>query len=262
MIVPTGEQTMAVAVEAHWHTLPATPPLRCWWARPADQAPRAGVLVLPEVFGVNAWVRAVAERLAAAGYGALALPTFARTAPDLELPYGEEALAEGRRHRDAVQADQLLADVAVAAAWLQAQPGLDGRPVGCVGFCFGGHLAMLAATLPAVAATVDCYGARVASFRPGGGPPTLAAVPHIAGRLLCVRGSADPLIPAEEVAAVAAALAQANAARPEASHHRLLLCEGAGHGFLCDDPGRGSFHAEAAARTWETMLAFFAETLG
>ena len=54
---------------ANWHTIPPRQaeqaPLRCWWARPADSAPRAGVLVLPEVFGVNPWVRSVAERLAA-----------------------------------------------------------------------------------------------------------------------------------------------------------------------------------------------------
>ena len=42
-------------------------------------------IVLPEVFGVNAWVRCVADRLAAHGHPALAVPLFARTAPDLEL---------------------------------------------------------------------------------------------------------------------------------------------------------------------------------
>lgn len=241
---------------------PATPPLRCWWARPAEQPPRAAVLVLPEVFGLNAWIRAVTERLAGEGYAALALPTFARTAPELDLAYGEAALVEGRTHRDAVQADQLLADVAAAAAWLQSQPGLQGRALGCVGFCFGGHLAMLAATLPVLAATVDCYGARVASFRPGGGAPTLAVLPQIPGRLLCVRGMDDPLIPTEEVAAVAAALEQANAVRPASARHQLLCCAGAGHGFLCDDPERGCYAPEAAARTWEAMLALFAETLG
>ncbi|MFO7628106.1 MAG: dienelactone hydrolase family protein [Prochlorococcaceae cyanobacterium] len=256
-------------IEASWLTLPATPAtpaLRCWWARPAQGSPRAGVLVLPEVFGINGWIRATAERLAAEGYGALAMPCFARTAPDLDLPYDEAALAEGRRHRDAVNASELLADAAVAAAWLQGQAGLEGRPIGCVGFCFGGHLAMLAATLPAVAATVDCYGARVASFRPGGGTPTLELVPQIPGRLLCVRGSADPLIPPEEVAAVAEALEQANASSAAPGQpmprHRLLLCEGGGHGFLCDDPARGSYHPASAALTWEAMLALFGETIG
>jgi len=74
-------------------------PLRCWWALPSPPAAETGqwhenvtekarnraVIVLPEVFGVNGWVRSVADRIAAAGVPALAMPLFARSAPDLEL---------------------------------------------------------------------------------------------------------------------------------------------------------------------------------
>jgi hypothetical protein len=82
------------AVLAEWITIDseAGASLRCWWARPGDRDARAGVLVLPEVFGVNGWVRGVAERLAREGYAALAMPLFARTAPALELTYDEESL--------------------------------------------------------------------------------------------------------------------------------------------------------------------------
>ena len=67
--------------------------LRCWWAKRkaglSDIASKSSInrvyIVLPEVFGVNAWVRSVADRLAAHGHPALAVPLFARTAPDLEL---------------------------------------------------------------------------------------------------------------------------------------------------------------------------------
>ena len=108
----------AIAIRAHWVTIDPSPagltdplpdqaggravPLRCWWARPEAQAPRGVVIVLPEVFGVNGWVRSVADRLAAAGYAALALNTMARTAPDLELDYDAAGLQLGRQHRDAV----------------------------------------------------------------------------------------------------------------------------------------------------------------
>lgn len=91
-----------------------------------------------------------------------------------------------------------------------ARPDLAGVPIGCVGFCFGGHLALLAATLPAIGATCAFYGARVSSFRPGGGPPSLELVPQIPGRLWCFCGDQDPLIPPEEIRAVAAALKAAN----------------------------------------------------
>ena len=145
--------------------------------------PRGGVLVLPEVFGVNAWVRSVAERLAAEGYAALAMPLFSRTAPDLELPYDEASLLEGRSHKERTTTPQLLDDLALAADWLQQTLERPGVGLGCVGFCFGGHVAMLAATLPAIAATGSFYGAGVASGRPGGGSPTLDLVPSIPGRL-------------------------------------------------------------------------------
>jgi len=253
-----------MTIQSEWVTIPAA--MSAWWARPAGaMPPRAGVLVLPEVFGVNAWVRSVADRLAEEGYAALAISTFWRTAPQLDVGYDEAGLAAGREHRDQVSADQLLDDVAAAAAWLQqahAGDGLAERPLGCVGFCFGGHLAMLAATLPQVAATCDFYGARVASFRPGGGPPTLDALPEIPGRLFCFRGDADPLIPAEEIKALAAALTAANGGvdcgSPQA-RHRLVMAPGAGHGYLCE--ARADFQPEGAASGWAAMLALFSETL-
>jgi carboxymethylenebutenolidase len=253
-----------MTIQSEWVTISTAMP--AWWARPAGaMPPRAGVLVLPEVFGVNAWVRSVADRLAEEGYAALAISTFWRTAPQLDVGYDEAGLAAGREHRDQVSADQLLDDVAAAAAWLQqahAGDGLAERPLGCVGFCFGGHLAMLAATLPQVAATCDFYGARVASFRPGGGPPTLDLLPEIPGRLFCFRGDADPLIPAEEIKALAAALTAANGGvdcgSPQA-RHRLVMAPGAGHGYLCE--ARADFQPEGAASGWAAMRALFSEAL-
>ena len=243
-----------VPVQAGWHQLPSPSglPLRGWWAVPADRAPRAGVLVLPEVFGVNGWVRSVAERLAGEGYAALAMPIFSRTAPDLDVGYDAAGLEEGRRHRDQLTAAQFLADARSAIAWLQGQPGLERRPVGCVGFCFGGHLALLAATLPEMAATCDFYGARVSTHCPGGGPPTLTWMPQISGKLLCFCGDCDPLMPPEELAAIQAALA-ANGQPP------LIAAAGAGHGFMCE--ARSDFHPAAAAQGWSQMLMLFDERL-
>ena len=74
-------------------------PLRCWWSDP-NQANDHVVLVLPEVFGVNTWVRSVVDRLANHGFAALAMPLFTRTAPDLELGYSSDDLVQGRRHKD------------------------------------------------------------------------------------------------------------------------------------------------------------------
>lgn len=234
------------------------PPLACWLALPPVGPPRAAVLVLPEIFGINPWVRSVAGRLALAGYAALAVPLFSRTAPGLALGYDADAVREGRAHKERTTAPDLLADLARAADWLlEAQPQLPAA-LGCVGFCFGGHVAMLAASLPVVRASCDCYGAGVVAGRPGGGPPTLDGVAASPARLLCLCGSDDPLIPPSDVAAIGAALTAANGQRQASDAHRLLTLP-AGHGFFCE--ARDDFRPEAAAVGWQELLAFFAETL-
>ena len=255
-------------VKASWVDVPVSAAdavtatvMRSWSAVPASGEPRAAVLVLPEVFGVNAWVRSVADRLAGEGYAALAISPFSRTAPELDAGYDAAGLALGREHRDRVTAGQLLVDAAAASAWLRRQHGV--LPLGCVGFCFGGHLALIAATLPEVAATCAFYSARVSSFRPGGGPPTLSLAASIPGRLWCFCGDADPLMPAEELAAIDAALTAANggvSATTGEGRHRLLIAAGAGHGYCCE--ARADYRPEAAAAGWAGMLELFAACLG
>lgn len=230
-------------------------PLRCWLALPPDRPARSGVLVLPEVFGINAWLRSVAARLAAAGHAALVVPLFARTAPELELGYAAPDLALGRSHKDRTRADELLADLALAADWLAHRLGDPAAPLGCVGFCFGGHVALLAASLPRIDASCDFYGAGVVTGRPGGGAPTLELVPQIRGRLLCFCGDQDPLIPESDVLAIERALARV----PDPQRHRLIRVSGAGHGYMCE--ARPDYRPEAAADGWRRMLAFFSQSL-
>ena len=229
-------------------------PLRCWWATPVSDQHDIGAItsqnrvfiVLPEVFGVNAWVRGVADRLAAAGLPALAVPLFARTAPELDLAYETSDLAQGRRHKDATTTDQILSDLSAAITWLaRICPGAE---VSVVGFCFGGHAALLAATLPAVKHSFDFYGAGVSRMRPGGGPPSLALLPSIQGQLTCLCGTADPLIPAEDRAAIQAALRESD---PEGNRLRYVELEGADHGFMCD--ARSSYNPEAARFGWQLL---------
>jgi carboxymethylenebutenolidase len=81
-----------------------------------EQSANRVYVVLPEVFGVNAWVRSVADRLAAYGYPALAVPLFVRTTLGLELAYDASDLAEGRRNKDATTTEQILGDVAAAVS--------------------------------------------------------------------------------------------------------------------------------------------------
>jgi carboxymethylenebutenolidase len=251
-VVAADRAAGSLAGEQAQRTGVVSVPLRCWWAAPAQPA-RGAILVLPEVFGINAWVRSVADRLALEGYAALAVPLFARSAPALELGYSADDLAEGRSHKDRTSSAELLADLDVVCQWLQERTGAG--LLGCVGFCFGGHAALLAASLPQIAATADFYGAGVASGRPGGGPPTLEVLPEVTGRVWCFCGRRDPLMPAAELAAIGAALRQAD---PTGGRHRLIELE-AGHGFMCE--ARPDHDPVAAAAGWRGMLELFATTL-
>ena len=248
--------TISNSLSGDWVLLPGPDvPLRSWWVDGEHQKHDLStkntrervVLVLPEVFGVNRWVRSVAQRVADAGVPALAMPLFARTAPDLALGYGPEDLLEGRRHKDATTAVQIQADVAAAITWLQQR--CPKARVTVVGFCFGGHAALLAATHPQVVSTFDFYGAGVSRMRPGGGPPSLECLAQIRGRLTCFCGTEDPLIPPEDRAAIQAALLSGD---PSASRFRYVEVPGADHGFMCE--ARSSFDPQASTLGWQLLL--------
>jgi carboxymethylenebutenolidase len=249
-------------ISADWLTLEperaGEVPLRAWWACPRHGAPRAGVLVLPEIFGLNPWVCGVANRLAGLGYGALAVPLFARTAPELCLGYGPAEFQEGRSHKDRTTTPTLLLDVARAQRWLRARlPGEGSGAIGCLGFCFGGHVALLASGLEGMEASCVCYGAGVSQGRPGGGPPSLEVLFEAEGRLLLIYGLLDALVPPEHLEAITAAVERASAARGE--EWVQLRTYGAGHGFLCE--ARADYHPAEAKEAWAAIVNFFATSL-
>ena len=222
-------------------------PLRCWFEGP--DKPRSMVLVLPEVFGINSWLRDVASQLVAAGHGVLVMPLFARTAPELDVGYEAAGLAEGRQHRDAVTAAGFHSDVDAVMRWVAKEPELAHLPLAGLGFCFGGHLAWHLATRPELKATASFYGARVSNFSPGGGAPTLQLAAEIPGRLLVWLGAKDPLMPEEEQQAICAAL---QAADPSAERLQCRIAPAAGHGFMCSQ--RSDFHPKAAQQGWQSLL--------
>ena len=172
---------------------------------------------------------------------------FARTAPDLELSYEASDLVEGRRHKEATTAEQILSDVGAAVVWLRNLHPYAAIHV--VGFCFGGHAAFLAATLPMVEHAFDFYGAGVSLMRPGGGEPSLNLLPEIQGRLTCVFGTADPLIPANDRQAIGAALSKVD---PAGQRLRCVEYAGADHGFMCE--ARTSFNLQSSAQAWRLLL--------
>lgn len=202
---------------------------------PAAGERRGGLVVVQEVFGVNAHIRAVCDRFAAEGFEALAPALFDRLRPGVSLDYDEAGIAQGRELVVELGWDRALLDVDAAATALRA----SGK-VGVVGYCWGGSLTFLAGCRLEVDAAVVYYGRHIVDFLDE--RPRCPMMMHF--------GEEDALIPLDAVAHIGATY-------PNVPIH---VYEDAGHGFNCEH--RADFRPEAAERARRRTLDFFARHLG
>lgn len=224
-------------------------------ARPADGVARPAVLVFMEIFGVNSHIRDVTERVAREGYVALAPDFFHRTGPGADYGYDQTGFTEGIKLLGALKADELVADARAALSFLKRQNYVKGDKLGAMGFCIGGHVTYLTACETGIKAAASFYGGGIAKEQgPGGAPSTVGRTSNITGKVLCLFGEKDPLIPASEIEAIRAEL-QKNKVRNE-----IVVYPGADHGFFCDQ--RGTYDKKAADDAWAKVKKLFAEELG
>jgi carboxymethylenebutenolidase len=209
--------------------------LSAYVARPAGEAIGAVVLV-QEIFGVNAHIRSVADGYAKDGFVVVAPALFDRYEPGVDLRYdGEDAKKAGELWKK-LNPETSLLDVAAAYEVARA----TGKGIGVVGFCYGGLMSWLTATR---GETLKMQPSCCVGYYPGGigryakEEPSCPVMLHI--------GSADAHIGADQIDAV-------RAAHPEVE---LYLYEGAGHAFNRDaDPN--SYRADAAVLARKRTLAF------
>lgn len=205
-----------------------------WLARPHN-APRGGIVVVQEIFGLNAHIRSVAERFAAQGYVALAPALFDPVQRGVELGYDEAGMQRGVQLRNALGFERAVDIVRAAARKLQD----EGLRVGVVGYCWGGSVAFLANArlgLPAV----SYYGARTVPFL----DETLRAP------MLFHFGGDDASTPAVDI----------ELHRSKQPQAEVFVYDGARHAFN-RDVDNSHYHAEAAALALKRTLQFFEETL-
>jgi len=207
-------------------------------AQPAG-APKGGIVVVQEIFGVNSHIRSVADGYAAQGYLAVAPATFHRVKPGVDLGYSPDDMGAGMALKAAVEglpSPGVMQDIQ-AAIQHAAQAG----KVGIVGYCWGGLLTWRAACrLDGLSAAVPYYGGGVTT------PDEVARVPKVP--VMAHFGDQDHWISLESVEAF-------KRAHPDVEVHVYH----ANHGFNCDQ--RASYDAASAKLARERTLAFFGKHL-
>ena len=213
-------------------------------ARPsAAKAP--GIVVIQEIFGVNANIREIADGLAKAGFIAIAPDLFWRQEPGIQLT--DQTEAEWQKAFQLYQGfdvDKGVEDIAATIAALRADPAHNGK-VGAVGYCLGGLLAYLTSTRTDADAAVGYYGVGIE------GKLDEAKTMH--GRLMLHVAAKDQFVPPEAQAAVKAGLA----GNPKASVH---VYEGQDHAFA--RPGGQHYDKASADLANGRTLEFFRANLG
>lgn len=203
-----------------------------------------GILILQEIYGVNATIRAAADLFAAEGYVALAPDLFFRLQPGVELGYEPEAREKAFDLLKRFDVNQGIADIGAALHTLKGRPECSGK-VAAVGYCLGGKLAYLSAARLPLDAAVAFYG--------GGIEQHLNEASNVRCPILFHFGGKDDHIPPAWVEKVKTAFA----GREDAS---VLIYPEAGHGFSL--PGRGSYNKLASQMAHSPTIGLLRRVLG
>ena len=203
----------------------------------ADPAttPKAAVVVIQEIFGVNHHIRAVCDRFAEQGYVAVAPAIFDRIERNFQSGYSPDEIAVARKFVANPDWQAMLLDTQAAIDAVR-----DVGPVGIIGFCLGGSVAYAAATkLSGLSAAVGYYGGAIVRFADD--KPAVPTQLHF--------GEKDAGIPLADVETI-------RSKRPDVE---IFVYPGAQHGFGCDE--RASYDKTSADSARQRSLAFFAEHL-
>lgn len=210
-------------------------------ARPAG-TPKAAIIVIPEIFGVNPGIRQKADKWAQQGYLAVAPDIFWRFAPGVELnPDVEAELQEAFGYFQQYDANDGVYDIESTIKWIRAH-GV--AKVGCSGYCLGGRLAYMVAARTDIDASVGYYGVMIDQM--------LDEAHHIANPLMLHIAGADHFVLPEAQAAIHAGLDD---------HPKVTLHDypGLDHGFAAEMGDRR--HEEGAQLADSRTEAFLAEHL-
>lgn len=226
----------------HISTLSSENSFSAYVARPSG-TPKAAILVIQEIFGVNPGIRQKCDKWAAAGYLAVAPDLFWRLKPGIELdPDVPAELDRAMGLLGQYNPDEGIKDIEATIHWIRREAGVP--KVGCVGYCLGGKLAYMTATRTDIDASVGYYGVMIDQM--------LNEAKAIAHPLMLHIPTADHFVSPDAQAAMHDGLD----AHPKITLHDY---EGLDHGFATEN---GQRRDDAGAKLADSRTeAFFEENL-
>jgi carboxymethylenebutenolidase len=217
--------------------------MKLYTAQPSGAA-KGAVIVIQEAFGMTDHIKDIANRLASAGYLAVAPHVFHRTGDPI-ISY--ENMRDVMPHLQAMNRDAIEADLKACFDYLAGQ-GFKGRQVGIIGFCMGGTISFFAGAEYELGAAVTYYGGGISQGRFG--LPSMAEMaPGLKTPWQGNFGDLDQSIPVAEVEQLREAAVTSGVAT-EVNRYAE-----ADHGFHCND--RSAYHEASAKASWPKTIAFF-----
>jgi carboxymethylenebutenolidase len=220
--------------------------LKGYYVRPRGNSVFPAVVVIMEAFGLNANIKDFCNRLASAGYAAIAPDVY----HGATFPYTNSAGAIAKLKT--LNDDTVMAEIGQAIQFLETRKEVLPKSIGVTGFCMGGRYAFLtSATYPKqIKASVCFYGGGIAGNPDALGRKSLLdQVPAIQTPVMLLYGAEDSLIAADEHERIALAMSA------QKKQYTLTVFAKAGHGFMSDR--RDSYQPKAAQEAWENTLSFF-----
>ena len=209
------------------------------------------VIVASEIFGVHEYIADVTRRFAKLGYMAIAPEFFTRVGD----PNTYGTIAEIQKNIVAPTGDtQVLNDLQAALVWAGKNGG-NLKKVGVTGFCWGGRITWLSATLPQVKAGVAWYGRVIGEKTEGNPRHPVDIAADLKAPVLGLYGGADTGISLESVEQMREALAKAAPKNPAAKASRFEIYPDAPHAFHADY--RATYREGPAKDGWEKCIAWF-----
>jgi len=203
-----------------------------------------GLILLPEIFGVNRHIRELADRYAEEGYVVLAPDLFWRMEPGIQLGYSEDDLKAGFGYYQRFDVDQAVLDIGAALSTMRANPACIGK-VAAIGFCLGGKLAYLSAARLPIDAAVGYYGVGIEE--------NLAEARAVSCPIALHFASEDKFVSATARTAIKQALAENDQAE-------IYVYHGADHAF--NNRERDTYHHPSASLAHSRTIGFLRRAIG